>query len=74
VIWLVPAVLAAVVAVPLYLGVRRVAAEAVELQRSMAALAALRAPMLEVRDEARAVAVRIPELRLRTRPALPPAP
>lgn len=73
-IWLVPAALAAVAAVPLWLAVRRVAAEAAELQRTMAAAAALRAPILEVRAEARLVAARLPELRLRTRPAPPPAP
>jgi hypothetical protein len=74
VIWLVPAALLLAGVVPVFFAIRRVAIEAAELRRSLAAFAALRGPVLELRDEARAVATRAPELRFRTRPALPPAP
>jgi hypothetical protein len=74
VIWLVPAALLLVAVVPVLLAARRVAAEAAELHRAVASFAALREPVLELRDEVRAATTRVPELRLRTRPALPPAP
>ena len=73
-IWLVPAALVAIAAVPVFLGFRRVAAEAAALHRAIGAFQELQGPVLELRDEARAVAGRVPELRLRTRPALPPGP
>ena len=72
-IWLVPAVLVAVFALPVWLGLRRVAAEASRLRAEVGELAALAEPVHELRVEAQAAARRVPELRLRTRPALPPA-
>lgn len=73
-IWLVPAALVAVFALPVYLGLRRVAADAARLRAEVGELAALAEPVHELRLEAQAAARRVPELRLRTRPALPPAP
>ena len=73
-LWVVPVGIAVVMAVPIVLGLRRIAADARALQRSLASFAELRAPVSELSVEARAVAARVPELRLRTRPALPPAP
>jgi hypothetical protein len=73
VIWLVPAALVAVFALPVWLGLRRVAAEAAQLRGAVAELAALAEPVHELRLEAHAAARRVPELRFRTRPALPPA-
>lgn len=73
-IWLVPAALVAVFALPVYLGLRRVAAEAARLRAEVGELAALAEPVHELRLVAQAAARRVPELRLRTRPALPPAP
>lgn len=72
-IWLVPAVLVAVFALPVYVGLRRVAGEAARLRAEVAELAALAEPVRELRLEAQVAARRVPELRLRTRPALPPA-
>lgn len=72
-IWLVPAALVAVFALPVWLGLRRVAAEAVQLRAAVGELAALAEPVHELRLEAQVAARRVPELRLRTRPALPPA-
>lgn len=73
-LWVVPVGIAVVMAVPVILGIRRTAAEAAALRRSLGAFAELRGPVEELRSEARAVAARVPELQLRTRPALPPAP
>ena len=73
-IWLVPAALVAVFALPVWLGLRRVAAEAARLRAEVGELAALAEPVHELRLEALAAARRMPELRFRPRPALPPAP
>jgi cytochrome c-type biogenesis protein CcmH/NrfF len=74
VLWAVPVVILIVMALPVVLGLRRVASDARALQRSLASFAELRSPISELSAEARAVASKVPELRLRTRPALPPAP
>lgn len=72
-IWLTPAALVAIFALPVYLGLRRVAGEAKALRMTVAELATLAEPVRELRLEAQVAARRVPELRLRTRPALPPA-
>ena len=72
-IWLIPAALVAIFALPVWLGLRRVAGEAAQLRAEVAALAALAEPVHELRLQAQVAARRVPELRLRTRPALPPA-
>lgn len=73
-IWLIPAAVAAMAAVPVLLALRRVGVEAVALRRELAAFVALREPILELRADATAVAGRLPELQLRTRPRATSAP
>lgn len=73
-IWLIPAAVAAVAAVPVLLALRRVALEAVALRREVAAFVALGEPILELRAAATAVAGRVPGLQLRTRPRAISAP
>ena len=73
-IWLVPAALAVIAALPVALALRSAAREAAALRRELQAFAALREPVRELQAEATAVARRVPELQVRTRPAATPAP
>jgi hypothetical protein len=74
VIWILPAATVVLVVVPVILAARGVAREAMTLRQSLASLTELRVPLLELRDEVTALKAGVPELRFRTRPALPPAP
>jgi len=73
-IWLIPAAVAALAVVPVLVGLRGAAREAAALRRELTAFVALREPVLELRAEATAVARRVPELQLRTRPSATSAP
>ena len=73
-IWLVPAALAVLAALPIALALRSAAREAAALRRELGAFAALRDPVLELRAEATAVARRVPELQARARPSATSAP
>jgi hypothetical protein len=63
-----------VAVIAVLVAVRQVVAESAALRREMAAFARLREPVGELRGEALALRARVPELRLRARPGLPPAP
>ena len=72
-IWLLPGVVAAVVALPVVLAMRRCAVEAVALRRSLGAVAELREPLVELRADVESLRAGVPVVRGRGRPALPPA-
>lgn len=67
-IWLLPVGVAAVVALPILLSLRRVAREARLLRQDVAALVDLREPVADLRASIVALRGDIPELRGRTRP------
>lgn len=72
--WVIPAAVVLVAVVPVIAGVRRAGREAALLRRAMGDLAALREPVEALRTDLRQVTAKMPEMRLRTRPAPPPAP
>ncbi len=72
-IWAVPVVMAALVALPVGFAVKRVAREGAALRREVVALVALRPLALDLADDARAVVGRGAALRVRARPPAPPA-
>lgn len=73
-IWVLPAAVALVGALLVVVRASAVVAEARSLQRALSSVAELRAPLLEVAEEARALASRAQELEVPRRPALGPAP
>ena len=72
-IWAVPVGIAVVMALPIVQAVRRVSREAAALRRAMASFAELGPAVRELSDEARAAVGRVPELKVRARPTVPPA-
>ena len=73
-LWAVPVAIGVVLALPVVLGVRRVASEARALQRALASFTELVEPVQEARLEAARFAARVPELRERARPSATSAP
>lgn len=72
-IWLLPSALVVVANVAVLVGVRRVAAEAVQLRSALVDLASLRQSVDELRYDVRALRAAVPELRRsRSRESLAP--
>lgn len=68
-IWVVPGVVAVVLALPVVLALRRCSREAAALRRSLGALRELAPAVAELRDDVSALRAGVPPMRGRTRPA-----